>query len=57
MSPNWTRTKIVIEITPLLQACSCLLLVQGGYGFLGTDPEVLIALSQRYDVTVAVKVT
>ena len=33
MSPKWTRTKIVIEITLLLQAYSCLLLVQVAYGF------------------------
>ena len=34
MSPKWTKTKIVIEITLLLQAYSCLLLVQADYGFL-----------------------
>ena len=44
MSPKWTRTKIVIEITPLLHAYSCLQLVQAGYGFLGIDPKVLIAI-------------
>ena len=44
MSPKWTRTKIVIEITLLLQAYSCLPLLQAGYGFLGIDPEVLIAI-------------
>ena len=45
LSPKWTRTKIVIEITQHLQAYSCLLLVQAGYRFLGIDPEVLIAIS------------
>ena len=45
MSPKWTRTKIVIEITLLLQAYSCLLLVQLAYGYLGIGPEVLIAIS------------
>ena len=45
MSPKSTRTKIVIEITLLLQASFCLWLVQVGYGFLGKDPEVLIAIS------------
>ena len=45
MSPKWTRTKIVIEITPLLQAYSCLLLVQAVYRFVGIGPEVLIAIS------------
>ena len=44
MSPKWTRTKIVIEITLVLQAYSCLPLVQADYGFLGIDPEVLIAI-------------
>ena len=44
MSPKWTTTKIVIEITLLLQAYSCLLLVQAAYGFLGIGPEVLIAI-------------
>ena len=45
MSPKWTRTKIVIEITPLLQVYSCLPLVQVGYRFLGIDPKVLNAIS------------
>ena len=45
MSPKWTNTKIVIGITPLLQAYSCLLLVQAGYEFQGIDPEVLIEIS------------
>ena len=45
MSPKWTKTKIVIEITLPLQAYSCLLLVQGAYGFLGFGPEVLIEIS------------
>ena len=44
MSPNWTRTKIAIEITPLLQAYSCLLLVQVADRFLGIGPEVLIEI-------------
>ena len=45
MSPKWTRTKIVIEISLLLQAYLCLPLVQVGYRFLGIDPEVLMAIS------------
>ena len=45
MSPKWTRTKIVFEITPLLRAYSCLPLVQVAYGFLGIGPEVHIAIS------------
>ena len=44
MSLKWTRTKVVIEITLLLQAYSCLRVVQVGYRFLGIDPEVLIAI-------------
>ena len=44
MSPKWTKTKIVTEITLLLQGYSCLLLVQAGYGLLGIGPEVLIAI-------------
>ena len=44
MSPKWTRTEIVIEITLLLQAYFCLLLVQVGDGFLRIYPEVLIAI-------------
>ena len=42
MSPIWTKTKIVIEIALLLQAYSCLPLVQAAYGFLQIGPEVLI---------------
>ena len=44
MSAKWTRTKSLIKITPLLQAYSCLLLVQAAYGFLGIGPEDLIAI-------------
>ena len=44
MSPKWTETIIVIEITPLLQAYSCLPLVQVVYGFLRIGPEVLIEI-------------
>ena len=44
MSPKWTRTKIVIGITLLLQAEFCLLLVHMGYGFLRIYPELLIAI-------------
>ena len=44
MSPQWTRTKIVIEITLLLQAYSCLPLVQAAYGLLGIGHEVLIEI-------------
>ena len=44
MSPKWTRTKIVIGRTLLLLAYSCLPLVQACYGFLGIDPEFLIAI-------------
>ena len=43
MSPKWTRTKIEIEITLLLQAYSCLTLVQA-YGFLRIGHEVLIEI-------------
>ena len=39
MSLKWPKTKIVIELTPLLQAYSCL-----AYGFLRIDPEVLIEI-------------
>ena len=45
MSPKWTKTTIVIEITPLIQAFSCLPLVQAGYGFLRIDHEVFIEIS------------
>ena len=45
MSPKWTRTKIEMEITLLLQAYSCLPLLQADYGFLGIDPEVLNTIS------------
>ena len=45
MSPKWSRTEIVIEITLLLQACSCLQLVQAAYGFLRIGPEGLIEIS------------
>ena len=44
MSPKWTETNIVIEITLLLQAFSCLSLVQAAYGFLRIGPEVLIEI-------------
>ena len=44
MSPKWTKTKIVIEITPLLHALPYLPLVQLGYGFLRISPEVLIEI-------------
>ena len=44
MSPKWTKTKIVIEITLLLQAFSCLPLVQAAYGFLRISHEVLIEI-------------
>ena len=44
MSPKWTKIKIVIEITPLLQAYSCLPLVQAAHRFMGIGPEVLIAI-------------
>ena len=43
MSPKWTRTKIVIEITLLLQAYSCLTLVPAN-GFLRIGHEVLIEI-------------
>ena len=42
--PKWTQTKIVIEITQLLQAFSCLPFVQEAYGFLRISPEVLIEI-------------
>ena len=42
--PKWTRTEIVIEITLLPQAYSCLLLVQVAYGFLRMCPEVLVEI-------------
>ena len=45
MGPKWTRTKIVIEITLVLQAYSCLTLLQQAYRFLGIGPEVLIEIS------------
>ena len=45
MSPKWTKTKIVIEITLFLQAFSCLPCVQVDYGFLRIDAEVLIETS------------
>ena len=41
MSPKWTKTKIIIEITLFLQVNSCLLLVQVGNGVLRIGPEVL----------------
>ena len=44
MSLKLTKTKIVIETTPLLQAYSCLLLVQVAYRFLGIGPEFLIVM-------------
>ena len=44
MSPKWTRTIIVIGITLLLQAYSCLPLEQVAYRFLGIGPEILIAI-------------
>ena len=44
MSPKWSRTKIVIEITLLLHAYSCLLFLQAAYGFLRIGPEVLIEI-------------
>ena len=45
MSPKWTKTKNVIGITPLLQAYSCLPLVQAGYGVWRISLEVLIEIS------------
>ena len=45
MTPKWTRTKIVIEITLLLQAYSCLPLVQAAYWLLRIGPEILIEIS------------
>ena len=45
MSLKWTKTKIVIEITLLLQAYSCLPLVQAVYGFMRIGHEVLIEIS------------
>ena len=45
MSLKWTETKIVIEITPLLQAYSCLALVKVGYGFLRISPDIFIEIS------------
>ena len=45
MSPKWTQSKIVIETALLLQAYSCLTLVQVAYGFLRIGPEVLIEIS------------
>ena len=44
MSPKWTRTKIAIEITLLLQAYSCLLLVQAVYRLLRIGSEILIEI-------------
>ena len=44
MSPKLTTTKIVTEITPLLQAYSCLPPVQVGYRVLKISPEVLIEI-------------
>ena len=44
MSPKWTRTKIVNEITLLLQAYSCLWLVQVPHEFLRIGPEILIEI-------------
>ena len=45
MSPKWTRTKIVIEVSLLLKADSCLPLVQWAYGFLQIGAEILIEIS------------
>ena len=45
MSPKWTRTEIVIDITLLLQTYCCLLLVQVANRFLRIGPEVPIAIS------------
>ena len=45
MSQKWTKTKIVIEITLVQQAFSCLPLVQAAYRFLRISPEVLIEIS------------
>ena len=45
ISPKWTETKILVEITLLLQAFSCLALVQTGYGLLRISPEALIEIS------------
>ena len=45
MSPKWTNTRIVIERTQLLQAYSCLPLVQAGYSVWRISPEVLIEIS------------
>ena len=44
MGPKWTRTKIVIEITPLLHAYSCLPLVQMACGLLRISLEVFIEI-------------
>ena len=44
MSPKWTKTKIIIKITLLLQAFSYLPLVQAGYRFLRISPEVVIEI-------------
>ena len=45
MSMKWTRTKIVIEITLLLQAYCCLPFVQAPYGVLQIGHEILIEIS------------
>ena len=42
---NGPKLKIVIKVTPLLQANSFLLLVQVGYRFPRISPEVLIEIS------------
>ena len=44
MSPKWNKTTIVIEITLLLQAYSCLPLVHPGYRNWRISPEVLIQI-------------
>ena len=44
MSPKWTRTELVIVVSPSPQAYISLLLVKRSYWFLCTYPEVLIAI-------------
>ena len=39
ISPKWTKIKSVIDMTPLLQAYSCIPLVQAADRFLRIGPE------------------
>ena len=42
MSPKWTRTKLIFDVTPPQEAKWSLPVVQGRYGFLRSIPEILI---------------